>query len=99
MIRSHHLYRLTGRIPTQVGLFPKLESFLINDNRRAVSTSDVVGIAGTVPNSMAFLTNLIEARLDGNDLRGTFPANVVPLTNLLYLYIHDNRLREERRPM
>ena len=84
--------RITGRIPTQVGLFPKLEVFRINNNEHTENGEEMT-IGGTVPGSMGFLTNLYELHLHGNDLRGNFPESVVTLQFMESLQIHDNRLR------
>jgi hypothetical protein len=49
-------------------------------------------LKGTIPSSLASLTELTMLGLDGNNLKGTIPSSLASLTKLGYLILDDNAL-------
>lgn len=77
---------LTGPIPTQLGLAPRLGKFLFPPIRNYV-----VGYILTLP--IMLLDVQGEIRLEGNRLSGFIPSELGTLNRLTYLGLENNRLQ------
>jgi hypothetical protein len=49
-------------------------------------------LKGTIPSSLASLTELTDLALNGNNLKGTIPSSLASLTELTFLVLGDNAL-------
>ena len=74
--------RLSGAIPTTVGLLTNLESFAVTESR----------VSGTIPIEIGELTLLTTLSLGGNRLAGRLPDTVGLLSRLEHLLLNNNAL-------
>ncbi|KAI4965177.1 hypothetical protein ZWY2020_055278 [Hordeum vulgare] len=73
----------TGSLPAYIGnLSTVLETFIADNNR----------IKGSIPGTLANLTNLLTLSLSGNQLNGTIPAPITAMSNLQELNLANNSL-------
>ncbi|CAB9505224.1 receptor-like protein kinase precursor [Seminavis robusta] len=73
--------RLTGTIPSEIGLLP-LKELRLHDN----------ALTGDIPKEVFKQSSLWRLNLGTNDLAGTLPSEVGLLTNLEYLEVNSTRI-------
>ena len=73
---------LSGRIPPEIGRFPRLRFLRLQENR----------LTGPIPPELGALTELGQLFLDGNDLRGEIPPELGHLARLGALSLATNQL-------
>jgi Leucine-rich repeat (LRR) protein len=64
------------------GIIDKIVFFYLSENQ----------LTGSIPSSMASLTNLLYLYLSDNQLTGSIPSSMGLLTKLETLYLYDNQL-------
>ena len=74
--------KLTGTIPTSIGLLSRLSSLYVYLN----------SITGSIPSTMGLLSKINTLRLDGNSLTGSVPSTLCADSALTMLYVSSNRL-------
>ncbi|KAL1562466.1 non-specific serine/threonine protein kinase [Salvia divinorum] len=75
---------LDGTLPSSIGnLSSKLEKF----------SAFEAGLKGGIPAEIGNLTELIQLRLDGNQMSGNIPVSVKHLGKLQGLYLHSNNFK------
>lgn len=74
--------RLSGRIPPEIGKFPRLNVLRLQRNR----------LSGSIPPELGALTELVELFLDRNDLTGAIPPELGNLESLETLWLATNQL-------
>jgi len=72
---------LTGTLPTELGLFTRLNMLYLWNNQ----------ISGNLPSELGLLTRLTSLLLYSNQLRGTLPTEIGLLTKLTSLGLSNNR--------
>ena len=77
-----HDNNLTGTLPPELGNFPYLETFMLDQN----------AIGGPIPHSIGNLSILHDLSLDLNALTGSIPPELGNLTNLTQLSLSNNNL-------
>lgn len=74
--------KLSGRIPTEIGLLTRLSKLDLNSN----------SLTGSIPTNIGSLTILTYLNFDNNLLQGTNPTAMALLTSLAYLSLGVNSL-------
>ena len=74
--------RISGSIPSSIGLITDLAVFNLVDN----------SLHGSIPPSISSLSNMISLGLSSNRLSGTLPSSLVNMTNLSLLLLRNNSL-------
>ena len=75
--------RLTGSIPTELGLLTKLYSLSFENNNHT----------GPIPSELGLLTKIGKLHLGNNSLTGAIPETLAPLYQDLYHFdVHGNGL-------
>ncbi|CAK7352768.1 unnamed protein product [Dovyalis caffra] len=80
--RSLQGNRLTGKIPSVIGLMQALAVLELNDNQ----------LTGHIPPELGKLTDLFDLNVANNQLEGPIPDNLSSCTNLNSLNVHGNKL-------
>jgi Leucine-rich repeat (LRR) protein len=100
--------RLSGTIPTEIGLFPNLSDGLaISDNEFASGTlpteigkltnidfidMSLCNLSGAIPSQIGLLTKLDSLNLQMNELTGVVPVELESLQSLTFLLLEYNLL-------
>ncbi|KAE9585123.1 putative protein kinase RLK-Pelle-DLSV family [Lupinus albus] len=74
--------RLSGPIPSEIGLIASLENLILEDNQ----------LNGTLPPSLGNLSKLLRLHLSGNNFTGTIPEEFSKLTTLTDFRIDGSNL-------
>jgi Leucine-rich repeat (LRR) protein len=80
---SLHRNRLTGSIPSEVGLVVSLKDIVVYDNR----------LSGEIPSELGELVALTHLSLWSNRLTGSVPEEIEQLSLLQEVYFDDNDLK------
>ncbi len=97
--------KLTGSLPTSVGLLGTLTTLQLNHNLLTGSLPSELGnllqletlwvasndMTGSLPRSLVSLTNMGFLRVDGNSFNGTIPAGMAQFTKLQQLHMERNQ--------
>jgi len=105
-LNAHEDKRLTGYIPSEIGLLTAMTSLGLNYNHltgsipsevgqlTAMTTLDLRnnGLTGSIPSEVGLLTAMTYLGLSDNSLTGSIPSEVGLLTAMTKLYLYDNGL-------
>ena len=98
--------RLTGQIPTVLGVLSNLQKLDLYNNQLTGQIPTALGglsnlqklslgnnqLTGQIPTSLGSLSNLVYLSLFANQLTGSIPAELGGLSNLAFLYLFGNQL-------